>query len=435
MSGFRPQNVTTVSALTRRQFLGTTGAMGLLAVLALRQAPVFAQRRELSMITWNHFVPASDERLKEIAADFSKRTNVNLRVDTIAHLQLPQKWAAEVQTKSGHDLVFTYSEAPYLYEQYLAPMEDVVAEIEKKYGGFYPFAKEASFVNGTWRALPWMWISFPGTYNQTLFKGYNQPVPDTWEDLLKVGRELKKAGHPVGVAISHCDDANTTFWSVLWCHGGKVLEPDGKTIAINSPQTQQVLDYYKTLYHEAMDADVLSWDDASNNRCVLSGKCSWIHNPVSPYNTALAKKMPIAQDLNHHTTLAGPAGRHFGPPIHQMGIWNFSKNIDVSKDFLRFFYEEENYSSWVTAGNGFNHAPVRFFENHPVWAKDPKLAMLPKEGEYAHARGWPAPPNHYIVQIETSYILPDMVAKVIQGASTKEAIHWAEEQIGRMLKG
>jgi hypothetical protein len=33
------------------------------------------------------------------------------------------------------------------------------------------------------------------------------------------------------------------------------------------------------------------------------------------------------------------------------------------------------------------------------------------------------------------FILPDMVAKVIQGASTKDAITWAEEQIARLMKG
>jgi multiple sugar transport system substrate-binding protein len=118
-----------------------------------------------------------------------------------------------------------------------------------------------------------------------------------------------------------------------------------------------------------------------------------------------------------------------------MGIWNFSKNVEAAKDLLRFFYEEENYSSGIVAGNGFNHAPVRHFENHPVWSSDPKLAMLPKEGEYAHPAGWPSPPNQYIAQIEHAYILPDMVAKVIQGASPAQAIAWAEEQIARLIKG
>src|SRR5690606_16340429 len=121
----------------------------LLGVLALGRSPLYAQRRELSLITCNHFVPASDERRKEIAAEFSKRNNVTLRVDTLAHLQLPQKLAAEVQTKSDHDLVFMYNELAYLYESHLVPMDDVVASIERKYGGLYPFAKEAAFVNGT----------------------------------------------------------------------------------------------------------------------------------------------------------------------------------------------------------------------------------------------------------------------------------------------
>src|SRR5215218_938503 len=187
------REVSRAQPLTRRQFIEATATVGLLGLLAVRQAPVFAQRREVSMITWNHFVPASDERLKEIAADFSKRQNVNLRIDTIAHLQLPAKLAAEVQTKTGHDLVFMYNELPYLYERQLVAMDDLVGVIEKKYGGLYPFTKEAAYVNGTWRALPWMWISFPGTYNQTLFKQFGQPVPDTWDDLLNAGRELKKA--------------------------------------------------------------------------------------------------------------------------------------------------------------------------------------------------------------------------------------------------
>src|SRR6266542_1549801 len=105
MNDLTPTSMVTPHPLTRRQFIGTTAA-GLLGILAWRQAPVFAQRREVSMLTWNHFVPASDEKLKEIAAEFGKRHNVTLRVDTIAHLQLPAKIAAEVQTKAGHDIVF-----------------------------------------------------------------------------------------------------------------------------------------------------------------------------------------------------------------------------------------------------------------------------------------------------------------------------------------
>jgi multiple sugar transport system substrate-binding protein len=37
----------------------------------------------------------------------------------------------------------------------------------------------------------------------------------------------------------------------------------------------------KRVYTEAMDPEVLAWDDASNNRCLNAGKCIAIHNPIS----------------------------------------------------------------------------------------------------------------------------------------------------------
>lgn len=48
----------------------------------------------------------------------------------------------------------------------------------------------------------------------------------------------KAPGSRVGIAMSHCDDANTTLSSVLW-YGGKVFEADGKAPGINSHKTAQ----------------------------------------------------------------------------------------------------------------------------------------------------------------------------------------------------
>ena len=115
--------------------------------------------------------------------------------------------------------------------------------------------------------------------------------PKTWDDLLKMGKVLKKQGNPVGIPISHCSDAQhrpTGRWRGRY--GAKVIEADGKTPAINSDKTAQVIEWYKELYKDAMEPEVLSWDDAGNNRFILSGKGSWIHNPVSPYNAALKEK-------------------------------------------------------------------------------------------------------------------------------------------------
>jgi multiple sugar transport system substrate-binding protein len=180
---------------------------------------------------------------------------------------------------------------------------------------------------------------------------------------------------------------------------------------------------------------VLSWDDAANNRFMLSGKGAWIHNPVSPYNAALAKKMPIADDINHHNSPGGPAGIHSAPPINSFGIWKFSKNADLAKDFIRFLFQEDNFKAFIVASNAFNHPPLRHFADHPIWSKNPKFAMLPKEAEYGHPRGWPAKTNAAVNLIEVNYVLPDMVAKAINGMPTKRAIAWAEEQVKLAVQG
>src|SRR5262249_15037726 len=78
---------------------------GAVTWLALGKAPAYAQKRELTFLSWNHFVPAADDELRKQAEAFSKAAGVSVRVDTIAHLQLMAKFAAEAQSQSGHDMI------------------------------------------------------------------------------------------------------------------------------------------------------------------------------------------------------------------------------------------------------------------------------------------------------------------------------------------
>jgi len=422
---------------SRREFLrATSGATaGMASWLALGKAPAFAQKRELTFLSWNHFVPASDDELRRQAEAFGKQAGATVRVDTIAHLQLDAKFAAEAQSQSGHDMIRTHGAVPFVFENLLADVGDLVDTLGKRYGGWYPFAAESGQTKSGWRAVPWFWISFPATYNMAHFKKAGLEVPKTWADLLHHGKILKKQGNPVGIPISHCADAHSTYWSVAWSYGAKVLEADGKTPAITSDKTAQVIEWYKELYRDAMEPEVLSWDDASNNRCILAGKCSWIHNPISPYNAALKEKMPIADDINHHNSPGGPAGIHSAPPILGLAIWKFSKNLELAKEFVQFLFRKENYDEWIVASNAFNHPPLRHFADHPIWARNAKFAMLPKEAEFAHPRGWPAKPNDAVGRIEANYVLADMVAKAVNGLPTKRAMEWAQDQIALAVKG
>jgi multiple sugar transport system substrate-binding protein len=421
--------------LGRRDLLKTAGAAAGMAWVASGRAPVLAQKRELTFLSWNHFVPASDDELRRQAAEFGKQAGVAVRLDTIAHLQMPAKLAAEAVSQSGHDMIWASSANPFLYEHQLTDVGDLVEELGKRGGGWYRFAAESAHTRSGWRAVPWFWVSFPGNYNQAHFKRAGLEPPKTWADLLKAGKVLKKQGTPVGIAISHTTDAHSTYWSVAWSSGAKVIEADGKTPAINSDATAQVLEWYRELYADAMEPEVLSWDDASNNRFLLSGKGSWIHNAISPYNAAIANKLPIAEDINHHNSLAGPAGAHSAAPILSLAIWKFSRNVPLAKEFVRFLFRKENYDAWIVASNGFNHPPLRAFADHPIWRQNPKLAMLPKEAEFVHPRGWPAKPSDAVQRIDINYVMADMLGKAINGMPTRRAMEWAQDQVAQAVKG
>jgi multiple sugar transport system substrate-binding protein len=422
--------------ITRRQFIQKAAgiAIGLSSSSIFRPSRVYTAAPELTLLSWNHFVPSADEKLKEQAARFAQEYGVIVRIDTISHLQLPTKLAAEIHAQTGHDIVYMVETAPWLYHEHLASVDDVVEDLGAKRGGWYPFVKESNFVKDSWKSVPWFFLTWPGIYREDLFQQAGYPIPQTWEDLLNAGRILKKEGHPVGIAVSQTNDSYNTAWSILWSFGSKVLEADGKSISLNSPQTEAALDYYKRLYEEAMEPEVLSWDDAANNRFLLSGKGCWIHNPISPYVTAVDKKMEVADKLGIHSALAGPAGKHVELSVASLGIWNFSKNQELAKNFIKYLYQSETYADWLKAAKGFSQAPLQAYENHPIWADHPKFKILPGEARFGHVHGWPSPPNPYIQRINDLYILPNMAAKAVTGTPIKAAITWAEEQIKKVLE-
>jgi multiple sugar transport system substrate-binding protein len=421
--------------LTRRHFLGTTST-GLAGILATRTAPAVGQTREISYLCWNNFAPASDKKLDEIGARFTKDTGIKLKIDHIAHPQQAAKYASEVQSQAGHDLVEMRMHFPWLYEPQLVDVSDVVAEMEKKYGKPLSSARDTANVNGVWRAVPQYHTFFVACYREDLFKKAGLKVPDTWEDLYTVGKELKKMGNPVGIPISQNYDSISTASPVLWSFGGMEVDKDGKTVRINGPATERMLEWYQRVYRDCMEPEVLSWTDAANNDTLNAGKAGWIHNPVSAYIVAKKRKMVTADGINHHRTPAGPNGRHETDVPRHIGIWKFSKNVEASKEWIRYLLGKKDvYDEYVMSGDAFNLPVYEKLVDHPVLKTDPKYAALKQEGVQFHCYGWPAPPSDKVQRITNEFILPNMIAKTVTGTSPKEAMAWAEKEMKRILAG
>jgi len=421
--------------VSRRQFLATT-ATGVAGILATRTPPAVGQVREISYLCWNNFAPLSDKKLAEIGPRFTKDTGIKIKIDHIAHPQQAAKYASEVQSQAGHDLVEMRMHFPWLYETQLIDLSDLVAELEKKHGKILASAEETAKVKGVWRAVPQYHLPFVCAFREDLFKKASLKVPDTWDELYTVGKELKKMGHPVGIPVAQNYDSISTAGPVLWSNGGLEVDKDGKTVRINSAATEHTIEWYKKMYNDCMEPEVLSWTDASNNNSLVAGKAGWIHNPLSAYLTARNRKMKTADAINHHRSLAGPNGRHETDVPRHIGIWKFSKNVDAAKEWIRYLIGNKAvYDEYIMSGDAFLLPVFDKLSDHEVLRTDGKFAALKAEGVQFHCYGWPAPPSDKVQRITNEFILPNMIAKAVTGTSTKEAVAWAEKEMKRIIAG
>src|SRR5256884_7740221 len=246
---------------TRRDFLLSSAVAG--ATVLLDRARAYAQKRELTFLSTNHFVPASDDELRRQAEVFGSQAGLAVKAATSQGLQLPAKRAAEAQSQSGHDLVLLSPADPDLFENLLVDVGPLVDTLGKKYGGWYPFAAESCQTGSGWRAVPWFWVAFPATYNMAHFAKAGLEYPKTWDELLRQGKVLKRQGNPVGIAINHCGDSNTRFWAIFWCYGGKGPEGGGKTPALGTDRARPGIEREKEAYSDGAEPPGRCRDDAA----------------------------------------------------------------------------------------------------------------------------------------------------------------------------
>jgi len=404
--------------------------------------PSVAADKELKIVQWSHFVPAYDKWFDQFVKEWGAKSGVNATVDHIPHLEIPARMAAEVSAKSGHDLFgINGAGGPHLYRRVTLDMSPLIAELEKKYGKVGAVGRSLAYDEETrhWTAFPDYYIRFPGLYRKDLWDEIGMK-PDTWDDVRVGGAKLKAKGHPVGIGLAHHNDANASWRSVLWSFGAAEQDKAGSRITINSKQTLDAIKYAVALYKEAMTNEVLSWDDASNNRYLQSGRASYIHNPISAYRSTQQSNPELADKIYVWKSPAGPVRRLADAQPESYVIWQFARNQGAAQEFLRHYMA--NAKDGFTASTGYNH-PVfdRVIPNPmPILSDDAsshphdKLKVLETANEWHDIYGYPGPDTPAIDEIANNFIIPDMMANAATGKMTPEdAMKWADKEMSSIF--
>ena len=439
-----------MTAATRRKVLKVAAAGAALPLVHIRTAGAAGT---LSVGFWDHWVPAGNDAMRKLVAKWADQTKTDVRLDfiNVTGNKNLLTIAAEAQARTGHDIQAFPPWEVHNNAQLLEPMDDVVKRLQASYGKINPISQYLATVEGTWRAMP----SFSGSQNKpacariSFFKQNGMdvqaiaPAADrmgdgyakwTWDSFLDLAPKAQKAGLPFGLPLGQFPDAVDWIGALFASYGAQLVDEKGN-ITVKSDKVRQVLEWAKKLV-PALPGDVFSWDDASNNRALISGKSALIFNPPSAWAVAKRDAPQVGEDCWYLPNPAGPAGRFVPHLSYFWGVWNFAKNKQAAKDLIEWLSQREQVQVLCTATSGYDIPPFESMTDFPVWAEEgpPKglvynYPIRPQHQAQAHVAAYPAPPD-IAVQIYNQATMTKMIARCTQGGQgIEQVIAWAQGEL------
>jgi hypothetical protein len=444
--------------ITRRSLL-SSALVGSVAALAAPYVKDSHAAGSLALGVWDHWVPGANKAFAALCNEWGTKNNVEVRIDFITSQGEKDKLtaAAEAQAGTGHDIMSHRDWNIRVHAELLEPLDEIAAALIQQYGTISPVAEYLAKIKGAWRGVPAASGSqikpccsrfdlyqehagidlrevFPADeskWDSAKVDGWN------WDAYLAAAEKLFKAGYPVGLPMGQTSDSVDWVGALFNAYG--VVMVDGKdNIKINSDETRAVLEYAKKLM-AVIPPDVYAWDDAGNNRWLISGKGSGIMNPPSAWAVAKRDNPKVAENCWTHPMPRGPKGRFVGQLPQFYGLWSFSKNKAAAKDLLLFISQKPQVARLVEASFGFDLPSFRSMYDFDTWKTvGPPVGTVygypPRADEQTSIAGAPAR-SEVGAQIYNQAINTVMVAKFTQGGEKLDVvIKWAENELEGTLR-
>jgi len=437
--------------LTRRQALKVGAAATALPLVHIRSGRAAGK---LSVAFWDHWVPDGNVIMRKQVDAWAKQHQVDVRADFIT--SNGQKniltIAAEAQAQTGHDIEQFPTWEVHNHSDKLEPVDDVMQQLTGKYGPVNNVCEYlAKNKQGHWLAVP----TSTGTQNkgpsarisvlkekagidvQAMYPARPEYTAEqdnwTWDAHLKAAEACAKAGMPFGIGLGTTSDSVDTAGALFAAFGADLVDKDGN-LTVKSDKVRQALEYGQKLV-KFLTQDAVSFDDASNNRALISGKAALIWNPPSAWAVAKRDAPKVAADTWTFQAPKGPAGR-FTPYLPFFwGIWQFSPNKTAAKELIAYLMQADNVQARCDAVAGYDIPPFDSMLNFKVWeeVEPPKgtvynYPIRPFHKATPHIAASPAPPD-IAVQIYNRGTMPTMLAKLQSGQSVDQVIAWASDEL------
>jgi ABC-type glycerol-3-phosphate transport system substrate-binding protein len=410
---------------------------------------------KLNIGLWDHWVPGANNTSKKIIEDWAAKEKVEISLDYIPSSgnKIQLTIAAESQARSGHDLLAMPTWWPHAQAELLEPCNDIMPELIKQNGAVNGTVEYLGKAGDKWLGVPAtigsqikgpcsridMLKQHAGIDIQAMYPAGAAPKADSWtfDAYLKAAEACNKANAAFGIGLGETTDSVDTAGAFLQGFGGALVDASGK-ITVKSDAVKQWLEF-SVKCAKFYPPDSPAWDDASNNKWLVSGRGALIMNPPSAWAVAKRDAPQIAAQCWTHGFPAGPKGRYAPFLPYFWNIWSFAKNKPAAKSLLVHLSQPDNVAKLVAASQGYDIPSFEKLTTLPTWAEEgpPKGTLYHYPNPHSHQllsiACAPAPPK-IAQQIYTQATLTKMIVRHLKGEAMDKTLSWAESEVEGFMR-
>src|ERR1700710_1250100 len=369
--------------ISRRRAVKMGAAAAALPLVHIRTAGAAGK---LNIGFWDHWVPGANDVMQKQVNSWAEKNKVEVTADLITtsggKLQLTP--AAETQAKAGHDVMTFITWDVQNYADSLDPVDDVMKRLTAANGDVNSVGTYLAKYKGHWAAVPASngtqtkppcarisWFKKHGLDLQAMYpvKDEKNALQDqwTWETFLKYAELAAKDNmtFAMGMGGGLNTDATDTHGAIFAAFGGTLIDGEGKS-QLKSDGTRQAMEYAQRLV-KFYPADAVSFDDASNNRALISGKSALIFNPPSAWAVAKRDSIEVASDCWTFPAPSGPKGRFIPTLSYFWAVYKFSPNKPAAKELIEYLMQPEQVEPRCVATSGYDLPPYAGLHEFKGW--------------------------------------------------------------------
>jgi ABC-type glycerol-3-phosphate transport system substrate-binding protein len=436
---------------TRRSFLVGTATIALSAPYVHTASAA----GKLSIGMWDHWVPGANDASRKIIEEWAAREKVEVSIDYIPSQGNKNliTIAAEAQAKSGHDVFQMPTWWPHSHAEELIDCNDIMLELIKLNGDVNEAVAYLGKQGEKWLGVPAspgsqikgpcsrldLMKKLAGLDVQAMYPAGAPPQADAWtfDAFLNAAEACSKGGFPFGIGLGETTDSVDTAGAFMHGFGGALVDERGN-ITVKSDAVRQWLEF-SVKCAKFLPPDAPAWDDASNNKWLISGKGALIMNPPSAWVVAKRDAPQVAEQCWTHGFPAGPKGR-FAPYLPFFWtVWSFSKNAPAAKSLLFALSQPSSIEAMENASSGYDIPAYEKLRKFRVWQdQGPPQGTIyhypnPYNDQMLSITAAPAPPK-IAQQIYALATHTKMIVRHLQGEPMEKTLAWAESEVEGFMR-